>query len=330
MTFVENPDANFRFGPDAIDRHVKASRRFGLAGAGEHRAHCLAELNRIQARSHVHGAVCEIGIAAYETFGLLFLATRNTERALAIEIAGQDRILSQHTEKAETALKRLKTIIRQSATDCTDIDMICRRIMDLEPDLILDAIGPVRFLSINDYLSERDIEHSLAVAELVLSGGGVVLVQGFFEAKRPGVACGVSRYLLQRETRLEPFLVTGNDLWLTSPQFGLYYQPRLRRALWARHSGETTFFDFPIDVYGPNIYVRRLVAGRLQGIGKELRPKALLKRLRTLADALPKSAGLMRLLLRRRAFDHAAQLLHRLGGAPDAPRRLPPPKHSDS
>jgi hypothetical protein len=78
----------------------------------------------------------------------------------------------------------------------------------------------MRIFSIDGAHSWQHTVSDLALADDLVTSGGVVIVDDILNSGWPGVVNGVARYLLlSANRRLFPFMIGLNKLWFTTPDY---------------------------------------------------------------------------------------------------------------
>ncbi|MEE2688075.1 MAG: class I SAM-dependent methyltransferase [Pseudomonadota bacterium] len=112
--------------------------------------------------------------------------------------------------------------------------IVRRNSIDLTPNELLDwAGGSYRLFSVDGGHSSEVVLNDLQLVHEVLADGGVIMVDDYFDPKFPGVSEAVNRlYLLSKiSPKTEPFLITGNKLFLSTLGYGELYQNAIRKAI---------------------------------------------------------------------------------------------------
>lgn len=186
----------------------------------------IMAMDALQRSLGITGHVGEIGVHHGKLFILLYLLAREGENALAIDIFGAQELNVDKSGRGDLdvflgnlkayagGIERLKTIGADSTTLGGD-------------DLIAEASGPLRFLSIDGGHLARIVRHDLATAAASLCEGGVVILDDFFNPEFPGVCEGTNQFFFYDNGRagkkLVPFLVGMNKVYLTTEGYAEKY-----------------------------------------------------------------------------------------------------------
>ena len=184
-------------------------------------AEIFGTLLTYQAGNAIPGACVEIGVHHGKSFVPLCLSLSPDERALCIDVFGDqqknrdgsgrgDLEIFQHT-LSRFGVARTQVVIRQgSSEDRSAVD-------------ILDAVGPVRFFSIDGGHWKSIVMHDLQLAEETLSAAGIIALDDFFRAEWPEVSAAYYAWQAQTHSDIVPFAVGSNKLYLCrKPQVEAY------------------------------------------------------------------------------------------------------------
>jgi hypothetical protein len=95
------------------------------------------------------------------------------------------------------------------------------------------AGGPYRLFRVDGEHSLEVALHELRLANAVMAEGGVIMVDDYFDPKFPGVSEAVNPFFLlyRNEVRVEPFLITGNKLFLVTKEYENLYREAIDAAI---------------------------------------------------------------------------------------------------
>lgn len=170
-------------------------------------------LNEFQLNCGVRGSVCEIGVHHGRLFVLLALLRQEGETGVAIDV-----FENQHLNVDFSGLGS-REIFWSNVDRCVgsrdDIVTLSADSLTLSPDDILSATHhqSIRLFSVDGGHTARHLLNDVRLASEVLSPGGVVVVDDFYNADWPGVNEGVFRYLMESPL-LAPFCYGDNKLYL--------------------------------------------------------------------------------------------------------------------
>ena len=218
-------------------------------------ARFIVELSRIQLDAGHRGGVGEIGVHMGRLFILLKLLTIAGERAVAIDLF-QDQHLnidgSGHGDEAQFrsnldrwASSRDVTIIQRSSLEVTAADVVA-------------ASGRCRLFSIDGGHTAECALNDLRLADDILDDSGVAILDDYFNQSWPDVSVGASRFLSDETTRLRPFAITPNKLYLSRPDFHAAYSAALRESQGDYFEKDSQMFGWPVRIFGVEPQTHRL------------------------------------------------------------------------
>ena len=201
----------------------------------------------LQAASGITGAVGEIGVHMGRLFILLKLTAVPTERSFAIDVFGDQHKNVDHSGHGGRE-QFLQNVSRW--TGDTDVDIIQSSSLDVRPDQIIRTVGPCRLVSIDGGHTEECALSDLQLIEAVLVERGVAILDDFFNPLWPGVVTGASKYFLNPETKLRPFAITLNKLYLAAATSHEFYRRALQTTQAAHFNKTARMFGNDVDVFG--------------------------------------------------------------------------------
>jgi hypothetical protein len=232
----------------------------------------IAALSECQHAAGIEGGIAEIGVHHGKLFILLCLLSRPPERAVAIDLFGDQRFNVDQSGRGDLA--RFRRNLTRHADD-ERLVLHQGNSLDLSgADLVRLAAGPLRFISVDGGHTAEITAHDLAIADAGLAEGGIIVVDDVFNEQWPGVGDGVRRYFECR-SNLVPFALGANKTYFCRPSHrGLYVE-----AAAAATTAVTTkvFLGEPVELLQ---FVRPRLKDRVAG-------SLLWQRLRTTPIGLP-------------------------------------------
>jgi Methyltransferase domain len=207
----------------------------------------IADLSRHQYDSGITGSLGEIGVHMGRLFILLKLTAMPNEKCFAIDVFDD-----QHQNTDRSGGGNLATFLKYVLqwTGDTNLTVIQSSSLDVEPNQIISAVGHCRLLSVDGGHTEQCAYNDLQLADATLIEPGVVVLDDFFNEMWPGVATGSAKYFLNPATKLHPFAITPNKLYLSSVQYHKFYRDHLQNTQRARFNKTVQMFGYDVDVYG--------------------------------------------------------------------------------
>lgn len=200
------------------------------------------------------GACAEIGVHHGKLFIALCLGLRPDEKAYCIDIfSDQEHNLDRSGHGDLDILKRNLSrngvapssyVIRQSSS------------FDVTADEVIQAVGPVRFFSVDGGHWLEIVENDLRIAELALCEGGVIAMDDFHRAEWPDVSAGYFSWYSKKTKDIVPFMIGFNKLYLCHRDYCKIYQAYLANDenLKIFRVRDSVFQGQPLPVYSEFIY----------------------------------------------------------------------------
>jgi hypothetical protein len=180
----------------------------------------LSSLESIQQELGLRGSVGEIGIHHGKLFILLYLLCREDERAVAVDLfEQQEKNLDRSGLGDEEKFRRN---LASHAGDDRRLTLIAGDSTELTPPGLLAAgAGRFRLFSVDGGHTAQITESDLALVSGVLTDGGVLVLDDYFNEEWPGVSEGTNRFFANRNANADgspliPFAVGGNKLLFTT------------------------------------------------------------------------------------------------------------------
>jgi methyltransferase family protein len=211
-----------------------------------HAAELIAAISEIQKQEGISGAIGEIGVHHGRLFILLLLTAAPGERAFAIDVFEH-----QELNVDGSGYGNREVLLRNVRDFCgrdKDVLIIANSSLDLSPDEIVDQVGQVRLMSIDGGHTAECTTNDLQLAGAMVHDRGVVILDDYFNSSWPDVATGAAEYFLRPESKLKPFAIGPNKLFISAPSNHDLYRKELR----ARFSSYKTsrMFQMEVDLYG--------------------------------------------------------------------------------
>jgi hypothetical protein len=178
---------------------------------------------------------------------LLKLGAKSDEKCFAIDVFHEQHLNIDNSGSGDRD-KFLQNVHRWTGN--TDIAVIQSSSLDVTPADIIDAVGLCRLVSIDGGHTEELAYNDLRLIEAVLTGHGVVILDDFFNQSWPGVAAGAARYFLDPQTKIRPFAVTPNKLYLAAPVCHALYRNAFLRTQKTHFEKTVRMFGNDVDVFG--------------------------------------------------------------------------------
>jgi Methyltransferase domain len=207
----------------------------------------ITSLSRIQRKAGMTGPVAEIGVHMGRLFILLKLLTEGDEKALAIDIFGDQHLNLDQSGHGDMSVF-LSNVGRHATTK--NLEIVQRSSLEVTPEDVMSAVGTCRMFSIDGGHTEECTLNDLWLAERCLSDNGVVILDDYFNPSWPDVSTGAARYFLEAGSGLRPFAITPNKLYLARPSSHVLYHAGLLKLEHSFHEKESRMFGSSVAVFG--------------------------------------------------------------------------------
>ena len=197
-----------------IENYIRRGKFYVDGWLRSEAALVIVALNERQRSLGVTGSIAEIGVHHGKLFILLYLLSREPERALAIDLF-EDQHLNIDQSGSGDLAKFRRNLERHA--DSTRLVLHPGNSMDLTGAILTRlAEGPLRFVSVDGGHTAEITAHDLATAEAAIAEGGIIVVDDVFNEQWPGVGDGVRRYF-ERQPNLAPFAIGANKTYFCRP-----------------------------------------------------------------------------------------------------------------
>ena len=229
---------------DRLERYLRLGQRV-KGWLDPYSANFIASLSGIQRNNGIVGALGEIGVYAGRLFIILKLTAAPDEKCFAVDVF-EDQGLNIDQSGANASRQAFVDNVRSWAGDA-DISIMQQSSTSLQP---ADLPSPCRLVSIDGGHTEEITVSDLRLVEAVLHERGVAILDDFFNQSWPGVATGVAKYLLDLSSKLRPFAITPNKVYLARPVAHEFYVSEI----WKTHSQgflkHSELFGSQVSIFG--------------------------------------------------------------------------------
>jgi hypothetical protein len=208
----------------------------------------IVALSDAQIRLGESGSVGEIGVHHGKLFILLALQTQLDERAFGIDIFGDQHLNADRSGKGDKQI--LFSNMRKWADRVKDARIIQKLSSDVEPAEILETCGRARLVSIDGGHTEECVINDLSLVEAVLTDRGIIIVDDYFNEYWPEVSSGVQRYLQSGDSKLRPFAITPNKVYLAPKESVSTYRAAMRQSQGYYYEKTSRLLGFDVDIFG--------------------------------------------------------------------------------
>lgn len=202
-----------------------------------------------QVEFNLSGSVAEIGLHHGKLFILLCVNIINNEKAYGIDLFD-----SQHLNfDLSGSGNKLKVLENLSRFDCDTSKVVldARPSESVQVSDIRDAVGSVRFFSIDGGHRFSNVINDLELAKGCIADGGVIAIDDYLRAEWPEVSRGFHAWYQENNTFFEIVAIGYNKVYLTHPNWASKYRESLINDKGLRFM-VTKFYklaDVPIPVF---------------------------------------------------------------------------------
>jgi hypothetical protein len=186
-------------------------------------AEIAAAVAQYQNASHVAGSVGEIGVHHGRSFVALALAMKDTERAFAIDVFGEQQLNEDHSGCGDAAMFRRN--LSRHGIDENRVAVLQSSSLQISWPDIERAVGAhARLFSIDGGHTAEIVANDLEIANAGLCDEGVVIADDYFNSGYPGVSEGTARFMLGHKDALRPFAIGDSRMFLCRPAWAERYR----------------------------------------------------------------------------------------------------------
>jgi hypothetical protein len=184
-------------------------------------AHVFAYLLSAQSAWGMKGAVAEIGVHHGKSFLALCLGRTSDERALCIDIFDDQQHNKDHSGSGNESIFRRN--LAKHAISLDRVSILKRSSLDITANDVRDAVGPVRFFSVDGGHWLEIVKNDLEMASQSLMAGGVIALDDYSHPDWPEVALGFHDWYTHSDGSVVPFAITPSKLYLASREWAARY-----------------------------------------------------------------------------------------------------------
>lgn len=208
-------------------------------------AEVIAALADVQRTAGYKGAVGEIGVHHGKLFILLLLTADENEKSFAVDVFEHQHLNIDGSGRGDKE-KFLENICQWTKNNQI-ISILPKSSFDVSPNDIVGQCGYVRLASIDGGHTKECTLNDLDLIENVLTDNGVAIIDDYFNCDWPDVSTGVAEYFLSKKTKLVPFAISPNKVYLTKFDNSEFYRAQLRRKF--KPYKNSKMFGAEVDIY---------------------------------------------------------------------------------
>jgi hypothetical protein len=231
-----------------LDRYLRSGMRHVSGWLDNRSAQIIAALGLYQPSADTSGSVGEIGVHHGKLFILLDLLRRPGEKSFAVDLFD---LQQENVDQSGLGdFQRFSENLERYSRGPQSVVMFQRNSIELQPDELLDACGPARLLSVDGGHTAECTLNDLKIADAVLTERGIVVVDDYFNPMWPDVSVGVGQYVLESSSKLRPFAIAPNKLFLSRPEWHREYRTVLNRQSARYYLKSNMMFGHEVDIFG--------------------------------------------------------------------------------
>lgn len=233
---------------DRLETYLRRGSRRVRGWLDPFSAEVIAFLSSYQRAQGIVGATGEIGVHHGKLWLVLHLTTDPDERCFAVDVFDQQDKNTDGSGHGNLGIFRRN--IEAHSGDARNVVIIACSSLELSIDALLGRCGQVRFFSVDGGHTAACTSNDLWLADRSLVDAGIVVLDDYFNPHWPDVSCGAARYFLAPESRLLPFAITPNKLFLARAGSHREYRAQLKA-----HSGAPPYFEKASEMFGAEVDV---------------------------------------------------------------------------
>lgn len=175
----------------------------------------------LQEQLGIKGSVAEIGVHHGKSFLPLCLALRPDEKAMCIDIFEDQSLNIDQSGQGDRAV--FEANLRKFGVDAAQVVIRAGSSLDVKPQQILDAVGTVRFFSVDGGHWYDIVMNDLEIAAAVLETGGVIALDDFLKQAWPDVSYGFFEWYRDKGHDFAPIAMGNSKLYVAHRAFAQKY-----------------------------------------------------------------------------------------------------------
>jgi len=245
--------------PAAVEKYVSRGLHSVSGWFSETDARLVALIDAQQRASSIRGDLCEIGVYRGRCLVLLGLLAQSGETVFGVDIFGRR---NENIDDADVSDEQITRANLARFCNGVRYHLVSKHSLNLtSEDLRVDNGPPagIRLFCVDGGHTREITAHDFRLGEKLLTEGGVVVVDDFFNRNWPGVSEGINRIYHAGETSLRPFAIGQAKVFFAKGDFADLYQASIKRA-W-HHIGHGPV-DEP-EMFGAPVAVIKAPSGKL-------------------------------------------------------------------
>src|SRR6185312_5557029 len=233
-----------------VDRYLLFGQRQIDGWLHPYTAEFIATLAQLQRSAGFSGSLGEIGVHHGKLFVLLLLTADSNEKAFAIDVFEDQALNLDGSGRGDRQI--FEANIVRWAGSSEKLVTIAKSSLTVSPDEILTSCGKVRLASIDGGHTAECAFSDLKLIEAVMPDYGIAVLDDYFNEDWPDVSTGAARYFMQTTTRMRPFAIVPNKVFLATQEYNKFYRDRIAAETHFRRWKTSNMFGCEVDVFhGP-------------------------------------------------------------------------------
>jgi hypothetical protein len=208
----------------------------------------FAHLLNAQTQWKLQGAVAEIGVHHGKSFIALCLGRTAHEKALCIDIFDDQQHNKDHSGSGSESIFRKN--LTHAGIDTASLTILKRSSLEVSAPEITQAVGQVRFFSVDGGHWLEIAKHDLTLASDTLSEGGIIALDDYSHPDWPEVSLGFYEWFKASDGSVVPFLITNNKLYLAKKEWAARYAEHIHSVTQLR-----SYYKKTTQIMGSNVKV---------------------------------------------------------------------------
>ena len=186
----------------------------------------ITNIVQAQNKFNIKGHIGEIGVHHGKLFILLYLLSRQSEKALAVDIFDKQHLNIDKSGKGD--LDKFLNNLEYFAKDKHKLRIIAEDSTQISSNDIKKAVGgELRLFSVDGGHTPGIARNDLRIASKSICEGGVIILDDYFNGLFPGVSEGTNQFFLyDNDNGIVPFAIAthnANKVFMTSSSYADKY-----------------------------------------------------------------------------------------------------------
>ncbi len=175
----------------------------------------------LQGNVGLSGSLAEIGVHHGKSFMMLCFSLEESEKAVCIDLFSQQALNIDRSGCGDRSI--FEENLKKFKINTENIKIIESSSADVSASAIVALAGPIRFFSIDGGHSTDIVVNDLSIAEGCIADHGIIALDDFHRPDWPEVSVGFTKWYEKYRTKVVPFLIGFNKLYLCTGQYiGIY------------------------------------------------------------------------------------------------------------